>query len=125
MRLWSNTLKLLIRRIAARGRPTMKTSPAYDRPYIEYDQHRLLAGRMRSEMMNSLISKGATTVAPSRRALRNFGLAFLVATGAFWTVMLKDPPKTVAADPSTLTKAFSPLDLMVSVDLPTGDYSTH
>jgi hypothetical protein len=103
----------------------MKTSPAYDRPYIDYDQHRLVAGRMRSEMMNNLMSKGAKAVAPSRRTLRNFCLAFLVATGAFWTVMLKDPPKTVAADPSALTKAFSPLDLMVSVDLPTGDYPTH
>ena len=56
------------------------------------------------------------------RTLRNFGLAFLVATGAFWAVMLQDPPKTVAADPSTSAQPFSPLDLKVSFDLPTGDY---
>jgi hypothetical protein len=75
--------------------------------------------------MDALIAQGRAAVMPSRRTLRNFGLALLVATGAFWTVMLKDPPKTVAADPITLTKPFSPLNLSVPMDLPIGDYSTH
>ncbi len=108
----------------------MKTStnydrPDYDRPFIDYDLQREVAAQARAEMMNDLIGKGLSTVTPSRRTLRNFGLAFLVATGAFWAVMLKDPPKTVAADPSVSAKAFSALDLKVPLDLPTGDYIAH
>ena len=34
------------------------------------------------------------------RKLKLFGVAFALATGAFWLTMLKDPPKSVAADPS-------------------------
>ncbi len=96
--------------------------PNYDRPYIDYYAHPERAGRMRSEMMNEAISKGLSVVTPSGHTVRNLSLAFLIATGAFWAVMLNDPPKTVAADPSTSAKAFSPLDLKVPVDLPTGDY---
>ncbi len=96
--------------------------PDYDRPFIDYDLQREVAAQMRAEAMNDAISKGLSAVTPSRRTLRNLGLAFLVATGAFWAVMLQDPPKTVAADPSSSTKAFSPLDLKVPLDLPTGDY---
>ncbi len=53
---------------------------------------------------------------------KSWAVAFVLATGAFWLTMLKDPPKTVAADPSTSAKAFSALHLKVPVDLPTGDY---
>jgi hypothetical protein len=49
----------------------------------------------------------------------------LVATGAFWGVMLNDPPKTEAADPSTSAKAFSPLDLPIPLDLPFADQVEH
>lgn len=31
--------------------------------------------------------------------LKIFALAFALATGAFWVTMLKDPPKSIAADP--------------------------
>ena len=34
------------------------------------------------------------------RKLRLFAAAFALATGAFWVTMLKDPPKSVAADPT-------------------------
>ena len=53
------------------------------------------------------------------RTLRNFGFAMLVATGAFWTVMLNNPPKTEAA-PQMMT--LSPMTLPVTGNLPTGVY---
>jgi hypothetical protein len=80
---------------------------------------------MRAEMLNDAASRGLAIVTPSRRTLRNLGLAVLVATGAFWTVMLNDPPTTVAADPSTSAKAFSPLDLPMPLDLPSADHVEH
>ncbi len=103
----------------------MLTLPNHDHPAIDYDFHRGVAAQMRAERMNDTLSKGLTVVTPSHRTLRNVGLAFVVATGAFWTVMLKDPPKTIAADPSASTNAFSPLDLKIPLDLPSGDYATH
>lgn len=108
----------------------MKTSanydqPDYDRPFIDYHSYRQVAGRLRAEAVNDAISKGISAAAPSRRTLRNLGLAFLVATGAFWAVMLQDPPKTVAANPSTSGQPLSPLGLQVPFDLPTGDYIAH
>ena len=96
--------------------------PNYERPFIDYHSYRQVAGRLRAEAVNDAISKGVSAATPSRRTLRNFGLAFLVATGAFWAVMLQDPPKTVAADPSTSDKPLSPLELKVPFDLPTDDY---
>ena len=96
--------------------------PAYHRPDIDYVAHGERAARMRSEMINAALGKGLATVTLSRRTARNLSLAFLVATGAFWVVMLKDPPTTVAADPSMVEKGFSPLDLTVPVDLPTSSY---
>ena len=96
--------------------------PDYHRPGIDYFAHRERAARMRSDMINDALGKGLSTVTPSGRTVRNFCLAVLVATGAFWVVMLKDPPTTVAADPSMVEKGFSPLDLTVPVDLPTSSY---
>ena len=97
--------------------------PDYDRPFIDYHSYRQVAGRLRAEAVNDAISKGVSAATPSRRTLRTFGLAFLVATGAFWAVMLQDPPKTVAADPSRSAQSLSPLELTVPFYLPTGDYS--
>ena len=54
------------------------------------------------------------------RTARNLGLAMLVATGAFWAVMLQNPPKTEAAAPQMMT--FSPMTLAVPANLPTGLY---
>ena len=97
--------------------------PTYDRPFIDYHSYRQVAGRLRAEAVNDAISKGVSAATPSRRTLRNFGLAFLVATGAFWAVMLQDPPTTEAADPSRSAQSHSPLELTVPFYLPTGDYS--
>jgi hypothetical protein len=99
--------------------------PDYDRPFIDHDFHRNVAAQIRAEAMNDAFARGLSVVTPTQRTLRNLGLAFLVATGAFWTVMLNDPPKTVAADPSTSAKAFSPLDLPIPLDLPAADHVEH
>ncbi len=92
-----------------------------DRP--NYDHYRSVAAHMRAEMLNDAASRGLSAITPSRRTARNLGLAFLLATGAFWTVMLNDPPKTEAADPSASVKAFSPLDLPMPLGLPIADHA--
>ena len=45
---------------------------------------------------------------------RSWTLAFALATGGFWFIMAKDPPK-VAANPAA---AFSPLSLTIPSGLP-------
>ncbi len=57
------------------------------------------------------------------RTIRNACLALLVATGAFWAVMLKDPPKTEAAAPQ-ITAPFSPLSLPIPANLVIHAYDT-
>ena len=52
--------------------------------------------------------------------IRNFCLAMLVATGAFWAVMLQTPTKTEAAVPQ-MTQ-FSPMSMPVPANLPIGVY---
>ena len=51
--------------------------------------------------------------------LKMLGLAFALAAGAFVLTMLKDPPKSVASDP---TVSIRPLDIKISTGIPTGDY---
>jgi hypothetical protein len=51
------------------------------------------------------------------RHLKLFAIAFALATFAFWTTMLKDPPVTEASNPSVAK--FSPRDIKVPVDFPT------
>ena len=55
--------------------------------------------------------------------IRNLCLAMLVATGAFWAVMLQTPPKTEAAVPQ-MTQ-FSPLSMPIPDSLPIGVYDAH
>ena len=52
--------------------------------------------------------------------VRNFGFALLVATSAFWAVMLQTPPKTEAAVPQ-MTQ-LSPLSMPIPVNLVIGAY---
>lgn len=52
--------------------------------------------------------------------VRNFCIAMLVATGAFWAVTLLNLPKTEAAVPQ-MTQ-FSPMSLPVPANLPIGIY---
>ena len=96
----------------------MTTYFASERPFLDYHLHREVAAQMRSEFMRDAVTKGISAVKPSRRSLRTLGLAVLIATGAFWAVMLSNPSKTVAADPSSVTGSFSPLDLKVPSGLP-------
>ncbi len=49
---------------------------------------------------------------------KSWAVAFVLATGAFWVTMLKDPPKTVAADPSF---SFSVQDIKVPTGIPTAE----
>ena len=50
--------------------------------------------------------------------VKSWALTFVLATGAFWLVMAKDPPKSVAADPITV---FSPLEIQIPADLPSSE----
>ena len=51
--------------------------------------------------------------------LKMFSLALALAAGAFVLTMLKDPPKSVASDP---TRTIQPLDIQIQTGIPTGDY---
>ena len=96
-----------------------------ERPSLDYHLHREVAAQLRSEFMRSAVAKGISAMKPSRRSLRTLGLAVLVATGAFSTVMLSNPSQTVAADPSTVTGSFSPLDLKIPSGLPIATYDAN
>ena len=54
------------------------------------------------------------------RKLKLFGVAFGLAAAAFVFTMLKDPPKSVAADPTRLT--IQPMELKIQTGIPTGEY---
>ena len=54
------------------------------------------------------------------RKLKLFGVAFGLAAAAFVFTMLKDPPKSVASDP---TRTIQPLDIQIQTGIPTGDYA--
>ena len=56
------------------------------------------------------------------RSLKLFGLAFALATGAFVLTMLKDPPKSVASDPTT---RFEIQDIQVPTGIPSGSWDAH
>ncbi len=56
------------------------------------------------------------------RKLKLFGVASGLAAAAFVLTMLKDPPKSVASDP---TRTIQPLDIKVSTGIPSGDYEAH
>ena len=61
---------------------------------------------------------GTTTM----RKLKVFGVAFALAAGAFVLTMLKDPPKSVASDP---TRTIQPLDITIQTGIPTGAYDAN
>ena len=56
------------------------------------------------------------------RKLKLFGLAFALATGAFVLTMLKDPPQSVASDP---TSGFKIQDIQVPTGIPSGSWDAH
>lgn len=51
-----------------------------------------------------------------RRQFYLLAIAFVLATGAFWLTMFKDPPRSVASDPTRITDRSS--DLRVPTGLP-------
>jgi hypothetical protein len=55
--------------------------------------------------------------------LKLFGLAFALAGAGFVFMMLKDPPKSVASDPTRLT--IQPMDLKIQTGIPTGEYDAN
>jgi len=55
--------------------------------------------------------------------MKMFGLAFALAAGAFVLTMVKDPPRSVASDPTRLT--IQPNDLKIQTGIPTGDYDAN
>jgi hypothetical protein len=75
--------------------------------------------RRRAEAQNQLLARAASPVVPSRRTVRAFSVAFLLAGGAFVLTMLKDPPKSVASDPTAA--AVTEVDLQVPTGLPGAD----
>ena len=56
------------------------------------------------------------------RKLKLFGVAVALAGAAFVFTMLKDPPKSVASDP---TATIQPNDIKISTGIPTGDYDAN
>jgi len=56
------------------------------------------------------------------RTLKVFGLAFVLAGAAFVLTMLKDPPKSVASDP---TQTIQPNDIKIQTGIPSGDYDAN
>jgi hypothetical protein len=56
------------------------------------------------------------------RTLKVFGLAFALAGAAFVFTMLKDPPKSVASDP---TQTIQPNDIEIQTGIPSGDYDAN
>ena len=55
--------------------------------------------------------------------MKMFGLAFALAAGAFVLTMVKDPPRSVASDPTRLT--IQPNDLKIQTGIPTGEYDAN
>ena len=54
--------------------------------------------------------------------MKVFGLAFALAGAAFVFTMLKDPPKSVASDP---TQTIQPNDMKIQTGIPSGDYDAN
>jgi len=53
------------------------------------------------------------------RTLKMLGVACVLAAGAFWLTMLKDPPKSVASDPTAPVAKTA--DIRVPTGIPSGD----
>jgi hypothetical protein len=57
------------------------------------------------------------------RRLKLFGVAFGLAAAVFALTMLRDPPKSVASDPTKLT--IQPLEIKIQTGIPTGEYEAN
>jgi hypothetical protein len=72
------------------------------------------AERMRAQAQGELLLRTTSAVTPSRGTLKGLGMACALAAGAFGLTMLKDPPRSVAADPT------APVAKSADVRVPTG-----
>jgi hypothetical protein len=72
------------------------------------------AERSRDEAQGETLFDTDPAVTPVRTTVRELGVAVLLAAGAFVLTMLKDPPQSVASDPTT------PVTKAVDVQVPTG-----
>ena len=86
---------------------------------IDYDAFWKRAHQARSAYVHEVLGKGASAVTPSGRSVRTFALACCLAAGAFGLTMLKDPPQSVASDPSDIVTKST--DVQVPETLPALD----
>src|SRR4051812_17027696 len=79
------------------------------------------SARMQVEHHDHSLVKIVSAIAPSRTTMRGLGLACLLALGAFVLTMLKDPPKSVAFNPSG---TIQPNNIKIQTGIPTGDWGS-
>ena len=76
------------------------------------------AERSRDKAQDEVLFDTAPAVTPMGTMVRGLGIAVLLAAGAFVLSMLKDPPQSVASDPTApATKA---VDIQVPTGIPSG-----
>ena len=71
-----------------------------EHPFFMYRAHLPTAERSRDEAEGEALLEPASAVTPSRTTVKGLGIAILLAAGAFVLTMLKNPPKSVASDPT-------------------------
>ena len=75
--------------------------------------------RRAAHIKEALSTAGFRASSPqAKRRFKSWAFAFILATGAFWLSMAKDPPKSIASGP---VSGFSPLDIKVPSGLPTAE----
>src|SRR5690349_6465735 len=84
-----------------------------EHPFL-YPAHLPRAERSRDKAPGEVLFDTAPAVTPMGTMVRGLGVAVLLAAGAFVLTMLKDPPQSVASDPT------APVATAVDVQLPTG-----
>ena len=92
-----------------------------EHPFL-YHAHLPRAERSRDKDPGEVLFDTAPAVTPMGTMVRGLGIAVLLAAGAFVLTMLKDPPQSVAADPTApVAKA---VDIQVPTGIPAGDCIT-
>ena len=89
---------------------------------VDYDYYRRRACQERNAYVREAVGKGISAVTPSARSARMFGVACVLAVGAFFLTMLKDPPQSVAGHPGAVTVKST--DVQVPTGLPAVDCLT-
>ena len=84
--------------------------------------HVKAAERMRAQAQGELLLRTVSAVTPSRGTMKALGVACVLAAGAFVLTMVKDPPKSVASDPTA--PVAKTVDIQVPTGIPAGDCLT-